>query len=478
MKTWLVALSLLLLTACGDGRNSSGGNTTETGNSLHAVLRLPNGQPAAMAQYVLRLEEGADPVLSSGHADGQGNIQVEIPADSGWILEAASQDGSHLGIMASKADSMVLTLPAQLRGQLYGHDIQGLVIHLAGLGRDIPCDTSGKFFLDSLPAGSLTLEVRRQMESTPAIHAENIQTEANRERNLGLLPISAADSLLQTLELRIPGGMLDSTVTAYPLLAKPENFTHDSLTVIFQGRALAWERDGTALWIRIDSLTANSQPDTVRLALLWGMGSPRAVFRPEDGWRSVLHLENTQAVIGPDLEYAPLAGTGIAGAGARFDQAEIPLLDSVAPLQALYISGWIRPEQNPGTGHIPWVAESQGNTWTLYGNGTGGWTWRVQQESAAEAAAPAAAEVGVWKYLAMWVEPASQTIGISQNGSAPVIQSALGTLNTAIRPSLGYGFSGDLDEFRIRNRVPTQAERRLDTWIQQPGSPAVVIQKR
>jgi hypothetical protein len=499
---FLLTLIILFLIGCGNGSHTAGGNTAETGNSLASVVYLPNGKPATNAKIRLRTMQILDslgdtstlhdhnPTVSTT-TDNSGRFTVNVPNDTNWILEVASQDGSLLAMTRHAVTSLTLAKPASLRGKIMSIPRVRLYVAIAGLQRRVACDSNGAFVLDSIPAGSLILQSLAVQDANVRSAQQSVEVTSGYSVDIGYIPLLWGGH--GQAIIHIPAGMVDVDINGYPLLLRLDSTVGNDLTVLRQGHMLPSVLDHreetsgqSTRWIRVDSIPAKATADSLVLDLWWGNPSPQSVraaqevFSAQDGWISVLHLNDSTATIGPYLDSAIVPVRGLVGLAAQFNgyangpQSIRSIADSLGPLDGMFVSGWVQADSQPSTKYVPWCGDIDGKPWILLGNDAGGWSWRPDLHAVHEAINPQEIVAGEWYFLAMWMDNSSGISSFSVNGATPVSTPMNGSVNTYTQMSIGCSFSGILDEVRFKSSAPSLSMLRLDAWIQAPHATAVV----
>lgn len=149
--------ALLCLCACGEDP-VAGGSGTDAGNALTVTARAQDGSAVAGAQVeVWPADEvpaaQGNPPTWSGTTDGQGTARAVVGSGR-WSVLVRTGAGAFRKVLASgESASDTLRSYAVLTG--FVKDAAGGRLALAGLGRSVPCDSTGFFRADSLPSGAL-----------------------------------------------------------------------------------------------------------------------------------------------------------------------------------------------------------------------------------------------------------------------------------------------------------------------------------
>ena len=157
----LAGLAAIGMIACSDSEKTAGGGPsgTEAGNAITAQIMVA-GEPAAYARVKLTESESLDAADSEyTHADKDGFVTFENVSDGIYTLEARHDgmalqkevpvEGKSLDLGKSKLDKMV-----SISGSV-SSDEDG-VVKVRGMAHSAKVK-DGKFSMDSLPAGPLSL---------------------------------------------------------------------------------------------------------------------------------------------------------------------------------------------------------------------------------------------------------------------------------------------------------------------------------
>lgn len=192
-----------LLLACSDSHEvSGGGSATETTNGLQALILRSNGSPAAGAVARLRAADylpGDLPDSSRRVLVGSDGVLLmdSIPAGN-WRLEVRDAALSLLWDLRLGSDSLVLLgadtvrKTATIRGSVGSGIAPGSRVGVLGTDHFAWVDSTGRFTLDSLPAGVHTVQL---LNSSSLLRAYATVT-AGGVSNVGELRAEAGARLL------------------------------------------------------------------------------------------------------------------------------------------------------------------------------------------------------------------------------------------------------------------------------------------
>ncbi|MBK8802674.1 MAG: DUF2341 domain-containing protein [Fibrobacteres bacterium] len=349
-KALCVGLCVWGLQACSEGRLAGKPVVDETTNGLHARIRLADGSPAASAKvrltpgwYVVGAVDSANRTFQT-NSDGELEIQG-LDAGSWWI-EATLASGGNRTLLDWNPQ---LPRPADLvlmpSGRLVGQTFPLATVRLYGSDRSVLTDSQGRYVLDSLPPGPLSLRVDAATsggdsligeatvqiltgETTTAVVREPVSTDRAlwKEGRLAVIPADPSNQFDSLANFLVP-----ITLGARDFadgITKPE----DLLVTDRQGRALEFHLESwslpakkAVLWAKVPRVHPR-QGDTLRL--LWGKSGfvSRLAYTPTDSTYGIWHLDEADPLTnahpsGPAIakDSGTIAATGIVGEGRRFE---------------------------------------------------------------------------------------------------------------------------------------------------------------
>ena len=158
-----VALSLGLLSACGDTKTAGGGPSgSEAGNAITAQIMTAKSEPAAFARVKLMDSESLDGEGAyEAETDKDGIVTIPDVAAGDYVLEA-KLDGEALQQSVKKESDKGVNLgekalksTATVKGDV-GDSAANGVVKVRGMGHSAKVK-KGEFSMDSLPEGPISL---------------------------------------------------------------------------------------------------------------------------------------------------------------------------------------------------------------------------------------------------------------------------------------------------------------------------------
>lgn len=521
MRAAPALLAAALLSGCGQGGRVAG-NGSETTTGIAARVLDASGDPVAGMLVEARpagwTEDPADPhdPVRSAYTDGSGEVRFEgLPAGR-WVL--ASGDGNRQGALAADVDALgdgtpraiVLAAPARVEGRFDTSGGRAGPVAVSGLRAAVRPDASGRFVLDSLPAGDLVV---RFSSADGRRGAVRIAARPGVASDAGLLVPAAAGSdglRSDSTEIRIDlGGERPDTLLGYPVLLRLTDSALDFSRTdgadllfvrgsrILPHQVVRWDPVARAAeaWVRLDTILPSDRNPSFTLRY-GGAGVPDwssgpSVFDSASGWRGAWHLDAVDP--GADaagrhrlVEWRTLDAAGVAGRGRFCDTGWLRGPDAAdLHLQTLTASAWaLRKGPQIATGKI--FSKGNRDDWRN--------TWSLQffddsrRPAFLSAIGPSAGDTlraadpmrdGIWTHLAFVRDAASgrqilYVDGVPADSSS--IRSPLdyGTIQPVDMPLfVGANFIGVLDEVRLSATARSPSWIALDQALQRPGSRAI-----
>ncbi len=183
----------------GEDPRQAGGSGSEAGNSLHVTARLASGAPASGARVeIWRPDSVTQRPSYQAMTNAQGEAEVRV-ADGEWSV-VVRQEGLAFRKVVQDSGRLQDTLRpmASLAGIVSGG--AGQIVSIPGVGRRAVCDTHGYFRVDSLPSGSLPVEVGSESQKARSVVSLTSGSQgmvlARRDSIPSLWPSLRADSLI------------------------------------------------------------------------------------------------------------------------------------------------------------------------------------------------------------------------------------------------------------------------------------------
>lgn len=160
--------ALFAMWACSND-NSAGGNSTETENAIAFRVLDVQGEPLANVSYRIlpadfvadtsqRLDSGA--YAYSGESDASGMIRIEDFQSSDYLIEF--ENDSLSSVLRYSVDDSLDDVTLQKPGSVGGvvelpENADFAWVFFYGLDRAIKTDSAGRFFVENVPSGNLTI---------------------------------------------------------------------------------------------------------------------------------------------------------------------------------------------------------------------------------------------------------------------------------------------------------------------------------
>ena len=518
LRPWLLGLSVLALCAC--GTHKSAGVTTETENGLVASIAMPDGRPASSARITVRpmawtndgtlpnvAPESLEVAVLDSLTDGKGILRLPNLSAGSWLLEARSADGTLAAARSFQTAQGTLALQLQATSTVFGSvthatELDSAWVRIPGLRKRARCDSAGNFLLTDVPQGFLQIQAVAAWQGLA--HQRRLVAQATLEgTNLGPLDVytpqaappqasHAAWSDSVQVTLQHDSTTLDTTLTGFPLLVRIHGSDIDFTKSI--GHDLHFERNGHSLpyelerwdatlgvadvWVHVDSIIPGQD---LTLGMWYGnpsaldSSSPSQTFPVTDGFLETWHLSNRISTNGNLLSGSYQDDNGVSGKGVAFLSGQaLHSAKQVAQPASFTVSAWVRANQLPLAGDRVFALGSAGTGWEVSFTGDQRLQFRV-----ANGIGPVSQALysGIWHLM----------VGImdSERGRASIYLDGVFAQQVQISPTvpmlssawIGDGFSGAVDEARIRAGSIAPAWIELEYQNQKPGSGLVQLRR-
>lgn len=480
----LVLLTGIVCSGCGSDRLSGGagaGGETTNGLSVRVVDR--EGVPVAGARVVARVansrrEDSQGWIRAT--ADGSGTVDLVLAAPHEWTVEAASPDGATLAAadFSGPVLELALSAPARLSGTVRAAGAAW--VRLPGLGREVRCDSLGRWSLDSVPAGLRLFSVEASGEEV-SVRRSVVAGFQPADLNFAprpLLPENASDWTDSVVFAHDRAGLgRDTTMYGELTLLRLDSSNFDfsrsdgsDLRVLRGGRAMPhavarWDRVARRAWVWTLLDTVSPSDGSWRVVVRYG--NPRAADRSDLG------------LLGAFLTPWPELGFRTGGISGAWDTLEgrklsIRRMDPVSG--AFTVSVWVRPSASATVGScLACGLDAAGRAvWGIVAAASD--TTRVRWFVGSDTTPASYPMVrGVWVQVSASWDPSLRRAELSMNGYFEQRVEVRNPPATAVSlRALQEGWCGSVDGFRLDPVSIPSAER---LWRARNQSPDLEILK-
>lgn len=480
---WLI-LTGIVLAGCGSDRLAGGpGAGGETTNGLSARIVDRDGLPVAGARVVARIatsrrEDSLGWVRAT--SDSTGVAYLALGATHEWTVEASSPDGAALAAADRTGPVLELALsaPARLIGTV--HASGAAWVRLPGLGREVLCDSLGRWSLDSVPVGRRLFSVEASGGNV-SVHRRVVAGLQPAEVNFAsksTLPEDPADWTDSVVFVRDRAGLgRDTAMYGELTLLRLDSSNFDfsrsdgaDLRVLRGGRIMPhavarWDRIARRAWVwaLLDTISTFDSSWCVVVRY----GNPLAADRSEP------ELLNAFLTPWPELGFR---SGGVSGAWDTLEGRNLAIRPMDPVSGAFTVSVWVRPSASasPGSCLACGLDASGRAVWGIVAAASD--TTRVRWFVGSDTTPGSYPMVrDVWVHVSATWDPTRRRAELSMNGYFEQGVEVRNPPPTAVSlRALQAGWRGSVDGFRL-DSVLVPSVTRL--WRARNQSPDLQILK-
>lgn len=501
-----------MLAGCMD-TTAGGGSTTETGNTLAVRILGPDGRPAAGVEVLLRRSdyvagEGGDSITWEGRTrldtvTGKDGRISAVLAPGRYVATALAASGAIHVEQSTGASETVDTLRPVGALRVPVRPALPCTGRILGSELEATGDTSGWLRFDSLPSGTLVLEVDADSDGVALSRRVTVVVVSGGLDTLDTLELRSAASETASgwtaartafLDLTTSGVAVSRDQDSFPLPLCLRGSRFDSIGgegsdlrfLDGDGASLSWDREawsGTAargdVWVLLPTIEGNSAQSSLTLrsgnSEASDRSSPEAVFDTARAWLGVWHFPLAEPMADAVPGGVALSGGGeadtaaLAGVAWRFRGGDSLGADVGTRYadSAMTFSFWLRLDSVP-TGDV--------RLWARYPDGSDvpDWAFRLQPAGSGKVrllfqVASSLSDTGSvasfslslgWVYVAGLLDPAEGKIRLYVDPEQPLTDpqatAAADSIPLPVRSGrvvVGAGLQGAMDELRIQRRV-------------------------